>query len=377
MKASESKESQSVGRHRKFGKDHQLKNRLCSFITLSTLCVTLLLTSCSQSPSAALPKTRKITDAAGRVVERPYVVNRVVDLWPANHGIVLIVGGADKLVGTVTMARKQPWLQKLYPRIKDLPTLTASSNDINIETLVGMHPDVILMSYAGGMPIWMDKVAAAKIPVVLMPAVTFDDIKTTILMTGEVLGPKEAAAAKKFADYYQNNIDRVRAVTASIPKEQRPKVLHSMQTGILAIDGVDSLIDNWINIAGGTNAAVDVKGLGKLVTMEQVIKWNPDVVICGTAPNIENSRKIMADPQWRGIKAVKDGKVYANPTGVYLWDRHSAEGALQILWAAKLLHPEKFRDLDLKKETKAFYAQFLHYQLTDKDFDSMMNATAP
>ena len=377
MKASESKESQSVGRHRKFGKDHQLKNRLCSFITLSTLCVTLLLTSCSQSPSAALPKTRKITDAAGRVVEIPYVVNRVVDLWPANHGIVLIVGGADKLVGTVTMARKQPWLQKLYPRIKDLPTLTASSNDINIETLVGMHPDVILMSYAGGMPIWMDKVAAAKIPVVLMPAVTFDDIKTTILMTGEVLGPKEAAAAKKFADYYQNNIDRVRAVTASIPKEQRPKVLHSMQTGILAIDGVDSLIDNWINIAGGTNAAVDVKGLGKLVTMEQVIKWNPDVVICGTAPNIENSRKIMADPQWRGIKAVKDGKVYANPTGVYLWDRHSAEGALQILWAAKLLHPEKFRDLDLKKETKAFYAQFLHYQLTDKDFDSMMNATAP
>ena len=354
-----------------------MKNRLLLFIALSALCAALLLSSCSQAPGGAAPKTRKITDAAGRVVEIPYLVNRVVDLWPANHGVVLIVGGADKLVGTVAMAQKQPWFQKLYPRIKEVPVVAGGSRDLNIETLIGMHPDVILMSYAGGMPVWMDKVAAAKIPVVLMPAVTFDDIKTTILMTGEVLGPKEAAAAREFANYYQNNIDRVRAVTASIPKDQRPTVLHSMQTGILSIDGVKSLIDNWINIAGGSNAAVDVEGLGKPVTMEQVIKWNPDVVICGTAPNSENKRRILADPQWSGTRAVKTGKVYVNPTGVYLWDRHSAEGALQILWAAKLLHPEKFRDLDVKKETVAFYARFFHYKLTDRDFDSLMNATAP
>ena len=354
-----------------------LKNRLSLSLALATLCVSLLFTFCSQSTAGALPKTRKITDAAGRVVEIPYLVHRVVDLWPANHGMVLMLGGADKLVGTVAMAKKQPWLQKLYPRIKEVPVVASGSNDVNIETLLALHPDVIIMSYAGGMPSWMDKVAAVRIPVVLMPAVTFDDIKTTILMTGEVLGPKEAAAARAFATYYQNNIDRVRAVTASIPLERRPKVLHSMQTGIIAIDGVQSLIDNWINIAGGTNAAFDVKGLGKLVTMEQVLKWNPDVIICGTAPNAENKVKIMTAPQWSGIKAVKNGKVYANPTGVYLWDRHSAEGALQILWAAKLLHPEKFRTLDLKKETKAFYARFFHYKLTDSDFNSIMNATAP
>jgi iron complex transport system substrate-binding protein len=353
-----------------------LKNRLIRFIALSVLCAFFLLCSCSQSSDNATRKTRKITDAAGRVVEIPLQVNRVVDLWPANHGIVLIVGGADKLVGTVAMAKKQPWFQKLYPRIKEVPVVSAASNDINIETLIGLHPDVILMSYAGGMPAWMDRAASARIPVVLMPAVSFDDIKKTILMTGEVLGPKESAAARELADYYQHNIDRVRAVTAAIPIEKRPRVLHSMQTGVLAIDGVQSLVDNWINIAGGRNAA-DVKGLGKLVTMEQVLKWNPDVIICGTAPNAENKQKICSDPQWSGIKAVKEGRVYVNPTGVYLWDRHSAEGALQVLWAAKLLHPESFRDLDLKKETAEFYRRFFHYQLTDGDYASILGATAP
>ena len=353
-----------------------MKKRLTRYFALATVCASFLLCSCSQSADTASSKTRKITDAAGRVVEIPLQVNRVVDLWPANHGIVLIEGSADKLVGTVALAKKQPWFQKLYPRIKDVPVVSAASNDINIETLIGLHPDVILMSYAGGMPPWMDRAAAARIPVVLMPAVSFDDIKKTILMTGEVLGPKESAAARELADYYQGNIDRVRAVTAAIPLGQRPTVLHSMQSGILSIDGVQSLVDNWINIAGGRNAA-DVKGLGKSVTMEQVLKWNPDVIICGTAPNAENRQKICSDPQWSGVNAVKEGRVYLNPTGVYLWDRHSAEGALQVLWAAKLLHPEKFPNLDLKKETAEFYRRFFHYQLTDSDYASLLGATAP
>lgn len=354
-----------------------MKNRLFIFFALAALCASFLLASCAQSPLSVTPKTRKITDAAGRVVEIPYNVNRVVDLWPANHGIVLILGGADKLVGTVTMAQKQPWLQKLYPGIKKLPVVTNAPSDINIETLASLHPDVILMSYAAGKPTWMDKITALNIPIVLMPALTFDDIATTILMTGEILGPKEAALAKEFVKYYQDNISRVRAVTATLPKEQRPKVLHTMQSGLLAVDGVNSLIDNWITIAGGTNAAVDVKGTGKIVTMEQILQWNPDVIICGTTPSSKNQQKIIHDPQWSGINAVKKGNVFVNPSGVYLWDRHSAEGALQVLWAAKILHPDKFKKMDIRQETTSFYSRFLHYQLTDKDLDSILNATAP
>jgi iron complex transport system substrate-binding protein len=64
-----------------------------------------------------------------------------------------------------------------------------------------------------------------------------------------------------------------------------------------------------------------------------------------------------------------------NPTGVYLWDRHSAEAALQVLWAAKTLHPDRFKDLDIRKETKAFYAGFFNHALTDAEYETMVRAT--
>lgn len=351
-------------------------------LLLSLLLVLAIAAGASLPPSPqkaihATPATRQITDAAGRVVKIPYVVNRIADAWPANAGMVLMLGGADKLVGITQQAQNQPWLRKLYPRIANVPVIINAANDLNIETLINTHPDVVLMSYAAGMPPWIDKAAAANIPVVMMPATTFKDIMTTIRMTGEILGPSAEAIAADWLKYYNRNIIRIRAVTESIPREQRLRVLHTLRPNILSVDGVGGLVNDWINNSGGINVAVEMKGNAGTATMEQILKWNPDVIICGTEPNVENVQKIMTDPQWSSLKAVKDKKVYCNPTGVYLWDRHSAEGALQILWAAKILYPDKFRDVDVKAETKSFFARFFHYNLTDNDFDSIMNAKAP
>src|SRR5262249_24833289 len=161
-------------------------------------------------------------------VELPAVVNRVANAWPANVGMVLMLGGADKLVGITEQAQNQPWLRKLYPRVMNIPLVSSgqSASDINIETLVSAHPDRLITSFAGGMPTWLSKVEETKIPVVLMPGNTFDDIKTTIRMTGQILGPTEEAAAEEWVKYYDGNIKKISAVTASIPKEQRPRVLH-------------------------------------------------------------------------------------------------------------------------------------------------------
>ena len=326
------------------------------------------------APGAAA--TREITDAAGRHVAIPAVVSRVADPWPANNAIVLMLGGADKLVATSAQARRQPWLRKLFPRIDQVPAAFGAAGDVNIETLIGARPDVILMAYGGTPPKWLDAMAAYHIPVVLMPNDSLEGLKTTVRMTGEVLGERESRIARQYLSYFDDNVRRVTQITGKLPDSARPRVLHTASAGILTVDGRQSVIDDWIRIAGGVNAA-DVVGLGRPVTMEQVVAWNPDVIIVGTAPNQRNRQAILDDPRWSQIKAVRDGKVLVNPSGAYLWDRHSAEAALQVLWAAKQLHPAQFAALDVNRETRQFYARFFHYRLTDSDLTSIMNATAP
>lgn len=322
------------------------------------------------------PATRRITDAAGRVVTLPMRVNRVADPWPANNAMVLMLGGADKLVATSLQASKQPWLRRLYPRIAQVPAAFDTAGGVNVETLIGARPDVVLMAYGGSLPRWMDAVDAYHVPIVMMPNDSLDGLKTTVRMTGEVLGERESRIAAEYIRYFDANLRRVTQVTNRLLQSERPKVLHTATPGILVVDGRDSVIDDWIRVAGGVNAA-DVVGLGRPVSMEQVAAWDPDVIIVGTAPNQRSRQAILDDPRWRRIKAVREGKVFANPSGAYLWDRHSAEAALQVLWAAKTLHPELFADLDVNAETRRFYSRFFHHELTAAELASIMNATAP
>jgi iron complex transport system substrate-binding protein len=334
-----------------------------------------LLAASVTQPSRA-QATREVTDAAGRVVTLPSTVNRIADAWHANNAMVLMLGGADKLVATTVQAQRQPWLRRLYPRIDRVAAAFNAAGDLNVETLIGARPDVILMAYDGSLPKWSGAVAAYHVPIVLMPNTSLEGLKTTARITGTVLGPREAAVAEDYIRYFDANIQRARRETERLTASQRPKVLHTSSAGTLTVDGLDTVIDDWIRVAGGRNAA-DVVGNGRPVTLEQVAVWDPDVIIVGTAPNQQNRQAILDDPRWREIKAVKTGKVFVNPTGAYLWDRHSAEAALQVLWAAKTIHPELFSDLDIKRETINFYARYFHHALTDDEYASIVNATAP
>ncbi len=165
----------------------------------------------TQSPSApvAAPATRQITDAAGRIVAIPATVNRVADPWHANNAMVLMLGGADKLVATTNQARDQPWLRRLYPRIEQVPAAFNAAGEVNIETLVGVHPDVILMAYGGTLPHWMNAVESYHIPVVMLPNESLEGLETTVRLTGAVLGEREARVAAEYIRYFDDNIQKV------------------------------------------------------------------------------------------------------------------------------------------------------------------------
>ena len=113
------------------------------------------------------------------------------------------------------------------------------------------------------------------------------------------------------------------------------------------------------------------------LTMEEIVKLEPDVIIIGSNNANEAVKKLKEDKVWATLKAVKAGKVYANPMGTFPWDRYSAEEALQILWAAQKFNPEVFKDLNMVEKTRDFYKRFLSYDLSEEDAKRILNAENP
>ena len=68
--------------------------------------------SASGSASAASGSgaaARTITDIKGDAVEIPGEINTIVDLWHAHNQVIMMLGAADKLIGTTEVFKKRPW----------------------------------------------------------------------------------------------------------------------------------------------------------------------------------------------------------------------------------------------------------------------------
>jgi len=82
----------------------------------------------------------------------------------------------------------------------------------------------------------------------------------------------------------------------------------------------------------------------------------------------------MTNSQWSPLKAVKDNRVYQMPIGISRWGHPGGlETPLAIMWTAKELYPEQFKDLDIREEARSFYQTFFNYQVSDKMLTNILN----
>ena len=315
-----------------------------------------------------------VTDVDGNQVNIPERVERVADLWHANNQIVLLLGGADKLIATTTAIAANPWFAEVYPNIKNVPVLT-NGETIQVEELLSQKPDAVLLSKKS----MLNEVNQAGLKGVRVRFQDFDGLKKTVRITAEVLGDKAPAVAESYIKELEENIQFVESRIKDVKEKQRPTVLHITNgADLLKIDGGKSMIGEWIRLAGGKSVLPDEANM-VTVTMESIVEANPDVIIIGSSGNKSQAaiEKIKADPSWQSISAVKNNRIYANPTGTFPWERYSAEEALQILWAAQLFHPERFADLDMVTKTQDFYQKYYNYNLSKENAQQILKGLPP
>lgn len=352
------------------------------FIALfAALALTLPLTACSSGSvssvgSAPSSSEREVADFTGAKVEIPSEVSAVATAWDDFNAAVLVCGAGKEIVATGNVPGAAPWLYKVDPQMGK--ALATFGNNFNIEDLMNKKPDIAFINTNSKN---LSKLQDAGIPTVQVQVTNFNELKKSMTITGNALGGDAVKRAAAYNEYFDGKINEITAVTSKIPENQRPKVLHLQGTvDPVVCDGVKTTIDDWITTAGGVNAAQGVVGTVKEVSMEQVTKWNPDIIVLGTSGDngIHTAvQQIYDDPKWKDISAVKNHRVYVNPNGCYMWDRNTPEEALQIQWAAKTFWPDKFKNIDMVKETQSFYKQFFDFSLTAADAQRILNSEPP
>jgi iron complex transport system substrate-binding protein len=320
----------------------------------------------SLSASVAVPflgHAQSVTDATGRSLTIPDKVTRVFPAGPP-AAIVLYTLAPDLLLGWPRANRLQE-REFLLPGVGGRPEvgrITGRGNTANLEVVLELKPDLILdigSTSATFVSLARRVQEQTGIPYALLDG-RFTAMPSAYRAVGELVRRPEAGA--EFADYTQKAISTITARISDIPREKRPRVYYArgprgLETGLGGSINVETVELLARNVAG------DRRGGLATVSIEQVLVWNPDVII---TIDRDFAAYVWQAPAWSGVAAVRDGRVHLSPKRPFGWVDFppSVNRLIGLWWLGKILYPERFPE-DLLALTRDFYQRFYHVTLSE------------
>jgi iron complex transport system substrate-binding protein len=195
----------------------------------------------------------------------------------------------------------------------------------------------------------------------------FDGIAGSYRLIGELVGRRDAAEER--ARYVENTVKTITSRIAEIAPGERPRVYYArgprgLETGLGGSINVETIELLARNVAGETRG-----GLGT-VSIEQVLRWNPDVII---TIDREFAANVSADRTWAPIAAVQSKRVHLSPQLPFGWVDFppSVNRLIGMWWLAKIFYPERFPE-DMRTLTREFYGVFYHVSIDDRQIERIL-----
>lgn len=292
--------------------------------------------------SASRAATMTYTDKLGRAVNIPVPVKRAV--FFQTYELIPALDIWDNVVGIARWAYDNDLMRATRPDIEKIPS-AGSGSDVNIESLLKLKPDIVLTwTYQPETVRFMEEKG---LKVIAVYPESLPELYDVMRLHGRLFG-KEKQAERCIARM-ERIFKLIKEKVTKIPGDKRKRVLWlggkptSVACGIGVTDDVFKLI-------GGVNPAAQIPRRNTDVPIERIIAWNPDVIfIWGNAGY--KAQDILNNPQWKFIRAVREGMVYKAPE----WSTWSPRLAPVVLWMAMKTYPEYFRDINLDRVTDEFY----------------------
>ena len=273
----------------------------------------------SQNNDVVEDTTRVFTDSCGREVTVPANVEKVAISGPLAQ-IVVFALAPDKLVG-IANAWDESAAQFLDTKYYDLPLLGqfyGGKGEMNLETLLAAAPDVVI----------------------------------------DVGEPKGSIVEDMDALQEQTGIPFVH-----------------IDAYLASMDNTYAMLGDLLAMPNEAQGLADSKGTGNEVDMEQILNWNPDVILFAPGSIYDT---VAENENWQTITAIKNGAYYEVPMGPYNWMGFppSVQRLLGMMWMTTVLYPNA-ADYDLYTEVSSYFQLFYHCELTQAQYDALVANSLP
>jgi iron complex transport system substrate-binding protein len=311
-----------------------------------------------------------VSDGAGRAVPVPGRVERVFPAGPP-AAILLYTLAPELLIGWPRTNRPEE-REFLLPDVGGRPEvgrITGRGNTANLEVVLALKPDLIL-DVGSVTPTYVSLAERVQqqtgIPYALLDG-RFDAISPAYRTLGALIG--RHAQGEAFARSAEDIITTITRRIAAITPESRPRVYYArgprgLETGLGGSINVETIELIARNVAGGTRG-----GLAN-VSIEQVLLWDPEVII---TIDQDFAADVPSDPAWASVAAVRTRRVHLSPKLPFGWVDFppSVNRLIGLWWLAKILYPDLFPE-DLRVLTRDFYSRFYHVTPNDLQIDRVL-----
>jgi ABC-type Fe3+-hydroxamate transport system substrate-binding protein len=248
--------------------------------------------------AAALPSyaNRTVTDETGRVVVVPDHPHRIICLVPSITDAVFAIGAADDVVAVSDYVKYPPEAIKK-------PSVGSILNP-SMETILALHPDLVLGMPHLNQPAVLDQLQRFGIPLYVVDPHGIAGILRSVVSLGQATGREPQATA--LVSQLQRRIDAVRVRVRNLPVVN---VYMPVSYDPVLTIGKGSFITDIIEAAGGHSITSDIRQEWPHISMEAVIARAPQALLMMRGGTITLDT-LKERPGWNVLPAVKAQRVY-------------------------------------------------------------------
>ncbi len=217
---------------------------------------------------------------------------RIVSLNPVATEILFALGAGARVVG------RTHW--DLYPPAARDVADVGNGMQPNVEAVLAVRPDLVVLYASPSNRAAAAQLRSAGVATISLRTDRVADFHRTVDWLARAVG--DTAAGRVLADSVERSLEAVRA----LPRPARPPTVfwHIWDVPLMTI-GKGSYLNELIAVAGATNVFGDMEAPSPQVTMEEVVRRDPDFILAGPV----NAAKIRASPVWRAVTAVRTGRI--------------------------------------------------------------------